>query len=80
MFLRKVDIIRERGRVCEVRRTECCTGFVLHTGLEDPTTTVSERSLQEQRAHRICQQYMLHTYVTNNMVNKVRLELTLRLM
>lgn len=23
-------------------------GFVLHTGLEDPTTAVSERSLQKQ--------------------------------
>lgn len=27
-------------------------GFVLHTGLEDPTTAVSERSLQKQTQDR----------------------------
>lgn len=41
---------RNRGRVREVRGGVVCVdiGFVLHTGLDDPTTAESERSLRKQ--------------------------------
>lgn len=52
MFSRKVTKARNRGRVKEVRGGGggVCVdfGFVLHTGLDDPTTAESERSLQKQ--------------------------------
>lgn len=52
MFSRKVTKARNigRGRVREVRGGGVCVdfGFVLHTGLDDPTTAESERSLQKQ--------------------------------
>lgn len=53
MFSRKVTKARKRGRGREVRGggggggESVDFGFVLHTGLEDPTTAVSERSLQK---------------------------------
>lgn len=47
MFSRKVTKARKRGER-EVRGESVELGFVLHTGLEDPTTAVSERSLQKQ--------------------------------
>lgn len=54
MFSRKVTKARNRGRVREVRGGEVCVdfGFVLHTGLDDPTTAESERSLQKQQHGR----------------------------
>lgn len=50
MFSRKVTKARKRGRVREVRGGGVCVdfGFVLHTGLDDPTTAESERSLQRK--------------------------------
>ena len=54
MFSRKVTKARKRGRGREVREggESVDFGFVLHTGLEDPTTAVSERSLQQQTQDR----------------------------
>lgn len=56
MFSRKVTKARNRGRVREVRGGGgvCADfGFVLHTGLDDPTTAESERSLQKQEQGRM---------------------------
>lgn len=57
MFSRKVTKARKRGRGREVRGgggggESVGFGFVLHTGLEDPTTAVSERSLQKRTRDR----------------------------
>lgn len=54
MFSREVTKARNRGRVREVRGGGVCVdfGFVLHTGLDDPTTAESERSLQKQQQGR----------------------------
>lgn len=51
MFSRKVTKARKRGRGREVRGGGVCVdlGFVLHTGLEDPTTAESERSLKKKK-------------------------------
>lgn len=54
MFSRKVTKARNRERVREVRGGVCVDfGFVLHTGLDDPTTAESERSLQKQERGRM---------------------------
>lgn len=56
MFSRKVTKARNRGRVRGVRGEGggVCVDFrfVLHTGLEDPTTAESERSLQNQEQRK----------------------------
>lgn len=52
MFSRKVTKARNRGRGREVRGVCVDFGFVLHTGLDDPTTAESERSLQKQEQGR----------------------------
>lgn len=56
MFSRKVTKARKRGSGREVRGggggVSVDFGFVLHTGLEDPTTAVSERSLRKQQEQK----------------------------